>query len=138
MPSLFLGEAHACFDGLGAKLAGCELLGERLENGRRRILVHHSRAPSLNRGAAQRRLVVVERKRDPSCFVGQVERAVHHAACQSSAGGSGLAADKIAEVCKCTAEALIEKYEPSELMGMKPEEAMPVMKECAAKSGLPV
>lgn len=58
--------------------------------------------------------------------------------CQASAGSSGLAADKIAEVCKCTAEALIEKYKPDELMGMKPEEAMPVMKECAAKSGLPV
>jgi hypothetical protein len=58
--------------------------------------------------------------------------------CQSSAGGSGLAADKIAEVCKCTADALVEKYKPDELMGMKPEDAMPVMKECAAKSGLPV
>ncbi|MBN8845253.1 MAG: hypothetical protein J0H88_18615 [Sphingomonadales bacterium] len=58
--------------------------------------------------------------------------------CQSSAGDSGLAADKIAEVCKCTADALVEKYKPDDLMGMKPEEAMPVMKECAAKSGLPV
>ena len=58
--------------------------------------------------------------------------------CQSSAGGSGLSTDKIAEVCKCTADALIEKYSPSDLMSLKPEDAMPVMKECAAKSGLPV
>ena len=58
--------------------------------------------------------------------------------CQSSASGSGLSADKITEVCKCTADALIEKHSPSDLMGLKPEDAMPVMKECAAKSGLPV
>lgn len=58
--------------------------------------------------------------------------------CKSSAGGSGLAADKIAEVCKCTAEALAEKYETSDLMNMKPENAMSVMKECAAKSGVPL
>ena len=58
--------------------------------------------------------------------------------CQSGAGGSGLPADKIAEVCKCTADALIEKHSPSDLMSLKPEDAMPVMKECAAKSGLPV
>ena len=58
--------------------------------------------------------------------------------CQSSAGGSGLAADKIAEVCKCTAEALVGKYETSDLMNMKPEDALPVMKECAAKSGVPL
>jgi hypothetical protein len=58
--------------------------------------------------------------------------------CEASAASSGLAADKIAEVCKCTADALVEKYKPDELMGMKPEDAMPVMKECAAKSGLPV
>ena len=56
----------------------------------------------------------------------------------AGAGGGGLSADKIAEVCKCTADALIEKHSPSDLMGLKPEDAMPVMKECAAKSGLPV
>jgi len=58
--------------------------------------------------------------------------------CQSSAASSGLAAEKIAEICKCTGDALVEKYKPADLMGMKPEEAMPLMKECAAKSGLPV
>ena len=58
--------------------------------------------------------------------------------CQSSAGDSGLAAEKIAEVCKCAAETLIEKHEVGELTSMKPDDAMPVMKECAAKSGLSV
>ena len=58
--------------------------------------------------------------------------------CQSGAGGSGLPADKIADVCECTADALIEKHSPADLIKLKPEDAMPVMKECAAKSGLPV
>lgn len=57
--------------------------------------------------------------------------------CQSGAASSGLPADKIAQVCKCSADALIAKYSPSDLMKLKPEDAMPVMKECAAKSGLP-
>ena len=58
--------------------------------------------------------------------------------CQSSAGGSGFAADKIAEVCQCAADTLIARHEPTELMNLKAEEAMPVMEECAAKSGLSV
>ena len=58
--------------------------------------------------------------------------------CQSSAASSGLSTDMIAEVCKCTGDALIEKYPPAELVKMKPEEAMPLLKECATKSVRPV
>ncbi len=58
--------------------------------------------------------------------------------CRSSAAGSGAPADKIAEVCKCTGDAIIEKHSPAEVMTMKPEDALPLLKECAAKSGLPV
>ncbi|NIJ39228.1 hypothetical protein FHR22_003975 [Sphingopyxis panaciterrae] len=58
--------------------------------------------------------------------------------CRSAAAGGGAPADKIAEVCKCAADALVKKYSASELMSLSPETATPVMKECAAKSGLPV
>ncbi|WP_447760392.1 hypothetical protein [Sphingopyxis panaciterrae] len=58
--------------------------------------------------------------------------------CTSGAAASGAPADKIAEVCGCTADALIKKHSTSELMNLSPEAAMPVMKECAAKSGLSI
>ena len=58
--------------------------------------------------------------------------------CQSSAAGSGTPAATIAEVCKCTGEAILAKHSPAEVMTMKPEDALPLMKECAAKSGLKI
>lgn len=58
--------------------------------------------------------------------------------CRSAAAGGGAPADKVTEVCKCAADELVKKYSTSELMSLSPEDAMPVMKECAAKSGIPV
>ncbi|WP_411340650.1 hypothetical protein V6U71_01395 [Sphingopyxis sp. J-6] len=58
--------------------------------------------------------------------------------CRGAAAGGGASADKVSEVCKCAADELVKKYSASELMSLSPEAAMPVMKECAAKSGLPV
>lgn len=58
--------------------------------------------------------------------------------CRTAAEGSGAAADVAAKVCKCTADELIKKYSASELIGLSPETAAPVMKACAAKSGLPI
>ncbi|WP_282946076.1 MULTISPECIES: hypothetical protein [unclassified Sphingopyxis] len=59
-----------------------------------------------------------------------------NASCQSSAAGSGAPAATIAEVCKCTGEAILAKHSPAEVLTMKPEDGLPLMKECAAKSGL--
>ena len=59
-----------------------------------------------------------------------------NASCQSSAAGSGAPAGTIAEVCKCTGEAILAKHSPAEVLTMKPEDGLPLMKECAAKSGL--
>jgi len=58
--------------------------------------------------------------------------------CRTAAEGSGAPADLAAKVCKCTADELIKKYSASELIGLSPEMAEPVMKTCAAKSGLPI
>jgi hypothetical protein len=58
--------------------------------------------------------------------------------CRTAAEGSGAPADLTAKVCKCTADELIKKYSASDLIGLSPEMAAPVMKICAAKSGLPV
>ena len=58
--------------------------------------------------------------------------------CRTAAEGSGAPADLAAKVCKCTANELIKKYSASELMSLSPEPAEPVMKSCAAKSGLPI
>lgn len=58
--------------------------------------------------------------------------------CRTAAEGGGAAADVAANVCKCTADELIKKYSASELIGLSPEMAAPVMKQCAAKSGLPI
>jgi hypothetical protein len=58
--------------------------------------------------------------------------------CRAAAEGGGAAAGLAAEVCKCAADELIKKYSASELIGLSPEMAAPVMKSCAAKSGLPV
>lgn len=58
--------------------------------------------------------------------------------CRGAAAAGGAPADTVAEVCKCAADELVKKYSASELMSLSPEAAMPVMKECAAKSGLPV
>ena len=58
--------------------------------------------------------------------------------CRTAAEGGGAAAGLAAEVCKCAADELIKKYSASELIGLSPEMAEPVMKSCAAKSGLPV
>jgi hypothetical protein len=58
--------------------------------------------------------------------------------CRSSAEGSAAPADKIEAICKCTADELVKKYSASELMSLSPETAAPVMKECAAKSGLAI
>jgi hypothetical protein len=58
--------------------------------------------------------------------------------CRTAAEGSGAPTDLAVKVCKCTADELIKKYSPSELIGLSPEMATPVMKRCAAKSGLPV
>lgn len=58
--------------------------------------------------------------------------------CRTAAEGSGAPADLAAKVCECTADELIKKYSASELIGLSPEMAEPVMKTCAAKSGLPI
>ena len=58
--------------------------------------------------------------------------------CRTAAEGSGAPADLATKVCKCTADELIKNYSASELVGLSPEMAAPVMKQCAAKSGLPV
>ncbi|MGV3711232.1 MAG: hypothetical protein ACO1Q7_20600 [Gemmatimonas sp.] len=47
-----------------------------------------------------------------------------------------LAAAGQSEVCKCTGEAILAKHSPAEVLTMKPEDGLPLMKECAAKSGL--
>ena len=58
--------------------------------------------------------------------------------CRTAAEGGGAPADLAANVCKCAADELIKKYSASELMSLSPEMATPVMKSCAAKSGLSV
>jgi hypothetical protein len=58
--------------------------------------------------------------------------------CRAAAESGGAPADTVAEVCKCAADELVKKYSASELIGLSPEMAAPVMKQCAAKSGLPV
>ena len=58
--------------------------------------------------------------------------------CRTAAEGAGAPAGMVAEVCKCAADELVKKYSASELMSLSPEATMPVMKSCAAKSGLPV
>ena len=56
--------------------------------------------------------------------------------CRTAAEGAGAPAKLVAEVCKCAADELVKKYSASELMSLSPETAEPVMKSCAAKSGL--
>ena len=58
--------------------------------------------------------------------------------CRSAAESGGAPATLAADVCKCAADELIKKYSASELISLSPEAAAPVMKSCAAKSGLPV
>lgn len=58
--------------------------------------------------------------------------------CRTAAEGAGAPAKLVAEVCKCAADELVKKYSASELMSLSPETAEPVMKSCAAKSGLPI
>jgi len=58
--------------------------------------------------------------------------------CRGAAESAGAPKDMVAEVCKCAADELVKKYSASELMSLSPETAAPVMKSCAAKSGLPV
>ncbi len=56
--------------------------------------------------------------------------------CRAAAEGAGAPTDMVAQVCKCAADELVKKYSASELMSLSPETATPVMKSCAAKSGL--
>ena len=56
--------------------------------------------------------------------------------CRAAAEGAGAPTGMVAEVCKCAADELVKKYSASELMSLSPETATPVMKSCAAKSGL--
>jgi hypothetical protein len=58
--------------------------------------------------------------------------------CRTAAEGAGAPAKLVAEVCKCAADELVKKYSASELTSLSPETAEPVMKSCAAKSGLPI
>jgi len=58
--------------------------------------------------------------------------------CRAAAENGGAPATLAADVCKCAADELIKKYSASELISLSPETAAPVMKSCAAKSGLPV
>lgn len=58
--------------------------------------------------------------------------------CRAAAEGAGAPADLVADVCRCAADELVKKYSASELISLSPETAEPVMKSCAAKSGLPV
>jgi hypothetical protein len=58
--------------------------------------------------------------------------------CSRSAQAAGIAADKATRVCQCTVDKLLAEYEPSELMGMSPEQGMGQMRECAAREGLQV
>jgi hypothetical protein len=58
--------------------------------------------------------------------------------CRTAAESSGAPADLAVKVCECTADELIKKYRASELISLSPEMAAPVMKSCAAKSGLTV
>ena len=58
--------------------------------------------------------------------------------CVSGATKTGVPAAAATAVCKCTAEKLAETKSVSELTGLSPEAATPVMMECAKKEGLPV
>ena len=58
--------------------------------------------------------------------------------CESSATGAGAPAGLAKTVCKCAADELIAKYDPSDLMNLSPDKAMPVMQACAKKAGIEV
>ena len=56
--------------------------------------------------------------------------------CRSATDGVGVLTDKVVEVCKCAADQLVKKFSASELASLSPDSVAPVMKSCAAKSGL--
>ena len=58
--------------------------------------------------------------------------------CISGATGSGVPEPAAAAICKCTADKLAETKSVSELTGLSPEDATPMMMECAKEAGIPI
>jgi hypothetical protein len=56
--------------------------------------------------------------------------------CSSGAIGKGVPADAAIAICKCTTDRLAEEKSVTELMKLSPEDALPIMEDCAAKAGL--